>query len=93
MEHVLDVHKRPYNPAFPVVCMDETPKQLIRETRTPIPGAPGQTARHDYEYERRGVCNIFMANEPLAGRRLRASTRATPEPAASTVDAKASDRF
>jgi len=70
MENVLDVYKRPYNPAFPVVCMDETPKQLIRETRTPISVAPGRAQRHDYEYERCGVCNIFMANEPLAGRRL-----------------------
>jgi transposase len=70
MENVLDVYKRPYNPAFPVVCMDETPKQLIRETRTPISIAPGRAERHDYEYERCGVCNIFMANEPLEGKRL-----------------------
>lgn len=70
MERVLDVYKRPYNPDFPVVCMDETPKQLIRETRAPITGAPGRLERYDYEYERCGVCNIFMANEPLAGKRL-----------------------
>lgn len=69
MEHVLDVYKRPYNPAFPVVCMDETPKQLIKDTRRPIPGAVDRLERYDYEYERCGVCNIFMANEPLAGRR------------------------
>ena len=70
MEKVLDVYKRPYNPKFPVVCMDESPKQLIKETRNPIQAFPGQLARHDYEYERCGVCNIFMANEPLAGKRL-----------------------
>ncbi len=70
MEKVLDVYKRPYNPQFPVVCMDESPKQLIKETRKPIPASPGQLERHDYEYERCGVCNIFMANEPLAGKRL-----------------------
>jgi transposase len=70
MEKVLDVYKRPYNPRFPVVCMDESPKQLIKETRKPIQAFPGQLARHDYEYERCGVCNIFMANEPLAGKRL-----------------------
>lgn len=70
MENVLDVYKRPYSTAFPVVCMDETPKQLIGETRTPISVAPGRAERHDYEYKRNGVCNIFMANEPLAGRRL-----------------------
>ncbi|MEO6321108.1 MAG: IS630 family transposase, partial [Polaromonas sp.] len=51
-------------------CMDETPRQLIRETREPIAAAPGRPERHDYEYERCGVCNVFMASEPLAGRRL-----------------------
>ncbi len=64
------MYKRPYNPQFPIVCMDESPKQLIKETRKPIQAFPGQSARHDYEYERCGVCNIFMANEPLAGKRL-----------------------
>lgn len=70
MEQVLDIYKRPYDPKFPLVCMDESPKQLIRESRLPIAPAPGRPARHDYEYERCGVCNIFMACEPLAGRRL-----------------------
>ncbi len=70
MEKVLDVYKRPYDADFPVVCMDETPRQLIKETRTPLKGGPGRMQRHDYEYERCGVCNIFMANEPLAGKRL-----------------------
>ena len=54
----------------PVVCMDETPRQLIRETREPIAAAPGRPEHHDYEYERCGVCNVFMASEPLARRRL-----------------------
>ena len=70
MEQVLDVYRRPYDAAFPVVCMDETPRQLIRETRVPVPAAPGRPARHDYEYERCGTCNVFMATEPLAGRRM-----------------------
>ena len=70
MEEVLDVYKRPYSPDFPVICMDETPRQLIKETRTPIIGAAGRPERHDYEYERCGVCNVFMATEPLAGKRL-----------------------
>lgn len=70
MECVLDIYKRPYNPAFPVVCMDETPRQLIKETRTPIPGAPGRSARCDYEYERRGTYNVFLACEPLRGHRF-----------------------
>lgn len=70
MEMVLDVYKRPFNPRYPVVCMDESPKQLIAETKVPIPASPGQPARHDYEYRRCGVCNIFMACEPLAGKRM-----------------------
>jgi len=70
MERVLDVYRRPYNVDIPVVCMDETPRQLIRETRTPIPASPGQLTREDYEYERCGVCNVFMASEPLAGTRI-----------------------
>jgi hypothetical protein len=70
MEQLLDVYKRPYDPQRPVVCMDETPRQLIKETRTPIPGGRGRPERHDYEYERCGVYNVFMANEPLAGTRM-----------------------
>jgi len=70
MEMVLDVYKRPYDAQYPVVCMDESPKQLIAETKTPIPAAPGRPYRSDYEYRRCGVCNIFMASEPLAGKRI-----------------------
>jgi len=54
MERVLDVYKRPFDPMRPVVCMDESPKQLIAETRVPIPGSPGRVAKHDYEYRRCG---------------------------------------
>ena len=70
MEKVLDVYRRPYDAAFPVVCMDETPRQLISETREPVAAAPGRPAREDYEYRRCGTCNVFMATEPLAGRRM-----------------------
>ena len=70
MEMVLDVYKRPHDAQYPVVCMDESPKQLIAETKTPIPAAPGRPYRSDYEYKRCGVCNIFMASEPLAGKRI-----------------------
>jgi hypothetical protein len=70
MEKVLDVYKRPYDAQFPVVCMDESPRQLIDEVKTPVPAKPGKQARHDYEYKRCGTCNIFMANEPLAGTRM-----------------------
>ena len=70
MELVLDVYKRPYDARYPVVCMDESPKQLIAETKTPIPSKPGSSVRYDYEYRRCGVCNIFMACEPLIGKRM-----------------------
>lgn len=69
MEQVLDVYKRPYDEHFPVVCMDESPKQMIKETRTAVPIKPGQDARVDFEYERCGVANIFLASEPLKGKR------------------------
>lgn len=69
MELVLDVYKVAYTEAFPVICMDESPKQLIKETRTAVQRKPGHDAKEDYEYERCGVANIFMANEPLAGKR------------------------
>ena len=69
MEDVLEVYKRPYAPKRPVVCLDETSKQLIGETRTPVPAAPGQVAHYDCEYVRNGVANIFMIFEPLAGQR------------------------
>ena len=70
MEKVLDIYKRIPDPGYPVVCMDESPKQLISETRVPILPSPGRPARHDYEYRRCGVCNIFLACEPLAGKRM-----------------------
>lgn len=70
MEMVLDVYKMPYNEDTPVVCMDESPKQLIKETRIPLERKPGSDAKEDFEYERCGVVNIFMANEPLSGKRF-----------------------
>jgi len=69
MEQVLDVYKRPYNKDYPVVCMDESPKQLIKQTKIPVSMKPGQTARQDFEYERCGVSNVFMTSEPLKGKR------------------------
>ena len=67
MEDVLDVYHRPRDPECPVVCLDETSKQLIAETRVPIPAKPGRPARIDYEYERNGTANIFMLFAPLEG--------------------------
>lgn len=69
MEHVLDIYKEAYNPSRPVVCMDESPKQLIKETRLPLERKPGSDAKADYEYERCGMANVFMVNEPLNGKR------------------------
>jgi DDE superfamily endonuclease len=67
MEDVLEVYKRPHNLGAPVICMDEQPTQLIRETRTPLPAEPGQAERVDYEYERNGTATNFLFTEPLAG--------------------------
>jgi hypothetical protein len=67
MEQVLEVYQRPYDPQRPVVCMDEQPKQFIADSRRPIPAAPGQPARVDYEYVREGVCTVWMFVEPLGG--------------------------
>ncbi len=67
MEDVLETYQKPRDPDRPLVCLDETSKQLVVETRTPIPAKPGQPARHDYEYERNGVANLFMVFAPLEG--------------------------
>jgi hypothetical protein len=69
MEDVLEVYHRPYDTDYPVVCMDEQPVQLIKETRTPLPMEPGKPERFDYEYERNGTACIFMFSEPKAGKR------------------------
>jgi len=69
MEDVLDVYTRPYDPLMPQICMDETSKQLLRDTKEPLPMEPARVERTDYEYERGGVANVFMFMEPLMGRR------------------------
>jgi hypothetical protein len=69
MEDVLEVYQRAHDPLRPVICVDETCKQLVSETRAPIPASPGQPERFDCEYERQGTANVFMAAEPLAGTR------------------------
>jgi DDE superfamily endonuclease len=78
MEDVLEVYTRPYDPQRPQVCMAETNKQLVGETRQPLPAEPGQPERVDYEYVRNGVCNLFMFFEPLTGqRRVKVTARRT----------------
>lgn len=69
MEDVLDVYQRPYDPQRPLVCLDETSRQVLGEVRAPLPPAPGRSARHDPEYARDGVVNLFLLSEPLRGRR------------------------
>ena len=67
MEEVLETYEKPYNPGVPVICMDEQPVQLLKETRSPIPATAQHAKRVDYEYERAGTATIFMFAEPLAG--------------------------
>ncbi len=67
MEDVLDLYAQPYHPQRPVVCFDELPYQLISEVRQPLPVAPGQPERYDYEYKREGTCNLFGFFQPLIG--------------------------
>ena len=69
MEEVLDIYKRPYDPKYPVVCVDESSKQLTKEVGKPLPMQPGQVLKYETEYERNGTASIFMAFEPLQGLR------------------------
>jgi DDE superfamily endonuclease len=78
MEDVLAVYTRAYDPCRPQVCLDETSRQLLGEVNPPRPVAPGRPARADYEYERNGTCNLFLACEPLRGwRHVMVSDRRT----------------
>jgi hypothetical protein len=78
MEDVLDVYCRPYDPRFPVVCMDESSKQLLKEVREPLPMEPGTPPRVDDHYERNGTANLFLACEPLRGwRQVKVTERRT----------------
>jgi len=81
MEEVIDVYKEPYNPEYPVVCMDEQPFQLVKETRQPLSETKEYPRRVDYEYERAGTASIFMFAEPLVGWR-----RVTVRPKRTKVD-------
>jgi uncharacterized small protein (DUF1192 family) len=78
MEDILEVYQRPYDSQRPLVCLDETSKQLIAETRVPIAARPGQPGRHDYEYRRNGTANLFMMFAPLEGwRHVKVTDRRT----------------
>lgn len=69
MEDILTLYKREFDFDKPLICMDETSRQLVKEIRCPIPAVPGRPARYDYEYERNGVCNLFIFFDPLGGKR------------------------
>jgi transposase len=78
MEDVLDVYHRPFDPARPLICVDEQPVQLVSEVRRPLPARPGSPARYDYEYRREGVANLFLVSQPLIGwRHVRVTERRT----------------
>jgi hypothetical protein len=80
MEDVLDLYAEPYDLQYPVVCFDESPYQLISEVRQPVPVAPGQPVRYDYEYRREGTCNLFMFVQPLGGwRHVKVTDRRTAQ--------------
>ena len=70
MYRLLDLYKQPFNPKQPVICMDEKSKQLLVDSRTPIPAKPGSLEKYDYEYKRKGTCNIFVAVAPKAAMRV-----------------------
>jgi len=67
MEDILDLYAEPYQPAFPVICFDEVPYQMVGETQLPVPMQSGKPLRYDFEYRREGTCNLFMLLQPLAG--------------------------
>ena len=78
MEDLLALYAEPYDPQYPVVCVDESPYQLIGETRQPLPVLPGHIARYDYEYRRMGTCTLFMLFQPLQGwRHVKVTDRRT----------------
>jgi hypothetical protein len=86
MEDVLDVYHRPYDAQRPLVCLDESSKQLVGEAVQPVPAKPGQPARFDYEYVRNGTANLFMISEPLLGwRAVQVTERRTAKDFAEVV--------
>jgi hypothetical protein len=94
MEDVLAVYKRPRDGNYPLVCLDETSKQLLADTRAPIPMKPGQPKRCDYEYERNGTANLFMMFAPLEGfRHIEITDRHTAIDYAHTLEALSDTHF
>jgi hypothetical protein len=94
MEDVLDLYAREHDPSEPVVCLDETSTQLVAETRTPLPARPGEPARFDYEYARRGTATLFMLAEPKGGwRHVQVTDRRTKRDFARQLRALACEHY
>ncbi len=94
MEDVLDLYAEPYDPQRPVVCFDELPYQLLQDVIAPQPCAPGHPAREDYEYERRGTCNLFMSFQPQQGwRQVTVTARRTNQDFAYQMQALVDEHF
>jgi hypothetical protein len=94
MEEVLTVYQLPHDPRFPVVCMDESSKQLVGEVHEPIPAAPGHGQLVDHEYVRHGVATLFMEVEPLTGRRhVEVTQRRTRQDWARFIKAMLDERY
>lgn len=94
MEDVLDIYTRPYDPLHPVVCFDESNKQLVKEICSPLPMEPDQPQRYDYQYERNGVSNLFMFSEPLAGwRHVEVTDRRTKQDYAQQMKYLVDERY
>jgi DDE superfamily endonuclease len=80
MEDILDLYAEPYQPAYPVICFDELPYQMVSETQLPVPMQTGKPLRYDFEYRREGTCNLFMLLQPLAGwRHIQVTARRTKQ--------------
>lgn len=80
MEDILDLYAESYQPAFPVICFDEVPYQMVSETRLPLPMQSGKPQRYDFEYNREGTCNLFMFLQPLVGwRHVKVTDRRTKQ--------------
>ncbi|GAB7011045.1 hypothetical protein JCM31271_29880 [Halorubrum trueperi] len=94
MEDVLDLYHEPYDPRCPVVCFDESNKELHKEVRDPLPARPGAVARYDYTYERNGTRNLFMMSEPLSGwRHVEVTKRRQKEEFAQQMQALVDDHY
>jgi hypothetical protein len=94
MEDLLELYSEPYDASHPVVCFDERPYQMVEETRTPLPAKPGRPARYDFEYKRRGTCNLFVFFQPLRGwRKVKVTERRTKTDFAQCMRELVDDHF